>query len=260
MLGIGIGIGRRRPVLVEGGGGGGGDPKTVNAVKFDGTNDSLTRGAQLTGAADGENLLFSAWFNFKGGDDAVLQFLAGSTNRIQVFRRASNEIQITFKSSNPTTLYNGQTVNKFNTVINGGWRHLLIAAQLDVTPIVQIFVDDAVQTQTVFTAPVNGDIDWTEADFAVGATTGAANKLNSDLAEVYLTNEFLDISVESNRRKFITALGKPVELGADGSTPTGTAPLVFLEGPTVSWHTNDGSGGGFTENGALTDGASSPSD
>src|SRR3546814_7073174 len=45
---------------------------------------------------------------------------------------------------------------------------------------------------------------------------------------------------------------------ADGSTPTGSAPLVFLSGATASWHTNKGTGGGFTENGALTDAATDP--
>ena len=72
--------------------------------------------------------------------------------------------------------------------------------------------------------------------------------------------EYLDISVENNRRKFIDADGFPVDLGSDGSTPTGIAAIMFFSGATVSWHTNDGSGGGFTENGALTDAATSPSD
>lgn len=46
--------------------------------------------------------------------------------------------------------------------------------------------------------------------------------------------------------------------GGDGSTPTGVAPLVFLDGPTVDWHTNKGSGTGLTEVGALTDAPSVP--
>lgn len=43
-----------------------------------------------------------------------------------------------------------------------------------------------------------------------------------------------------------------------GGNPTGTDPLVFFSGATASWHTNQGSGGGFTENGALTDAATNP--
>jgi hypothetical protein len=86
--------------------------------------------------------------------------------------------------------------------------------------------------------------------------------LDAEVAELYLnTKEFLDLSIEANRRKFISAAGKPADdLGASGEGPTGTNPTVFLSGDTVTWHTNKGSGGGFTEVGALTDASSSPSD
>ena len=63
-----------------------------------------------------------------------------------------------------------------------------------------------------------------------------------------------------NRRKFIDPNKDPVDLGEAGQFPTGTSPLVFLANPTASWQTNLGTGGNFTENGALTDGSSSPSD
>ena len=66
--------------------------------------------------------------------------------------------------------------------------------------------------------------------------------------------------MEANRRKFIDVDGKPVDLGSDGSTPTGTVPLMFFSGPTDDWHINKGSVGGFTETGAFTDAPYSPSD
>lgn len=40
--------------------------------------------------------------------------------------------------------------------------------------------------------------------------------------------------------------------GDDGSLLTGSKPDVFLSGDVDTWHTNIGSAGGFTENGALT--------
>ena len=69
---------------------------------------------------------------------------------------------------------------------------------------------------------------------------------------------YLDFSVEANRRLFISAAGKPVD-PAVAVAALGT-PIVRFSGPTASWHTNKGSGGGFTENGALTDASTSPSD
>jgi len=85
--------------------------------------------------------------------------------------------------------------------------------------------------------------------------------LNCEIADLYLnTATSLDLSSTANRRKFISAEDKPVDLGSDGSTPTGTAPLIFLSNPTATWQNNLGSGGNFNENGALTDAGDSPSD
>src|SRR3546814_17811034 len=81
-----------------------------------------------------------------------------------------------------------------------------------------------------------------------------------DGADLWLDpGTYIDLSVTANRRKFVgSGAATSVDLGADGSTPTGTAPLVFLSGATADWHTNKGAGGGFTENGALTDAATDP--
>jgi len=49
------------------------------------------------------------------------------------------------------------------------------------------------------------------------------------LAEIYYApNQFIDFDVESNRRLFLNADGTPVDLGADGSTPTGIQPMLYL--------------------------------
>jgi hypothetical protein len=49
------------------------------------------------------------------------------------------------------------------------------------------------------------------------------------IAEVYYApNQFIDFDIESNRRLFLNADGTPVDLGADGSTPTGSKPITYL--------------------------------
>jgi hypothetical protein len=54
--------------------------------------------------------------------------------------------------------------------------------------------------------------------------------------------------------------GKPVDLGADGSTPTGLAPAIFFSGDETEFATNKGTGGAFTLTGTLTNATTSPSD
>ena len=73
-------------------------------------------------------------------------------------------------------------------------------------------------------------------------------------------SSFLDITTESNRRKFIDENGFPVDLGATGQLPLGADPLCFFSGATPAWQTNKGDGGGFTENGTLVTATTFPSD
>ena len=249
----------------SGGGAGGGSkvsppPFVANAVHFDGSNDNLLRGGDLTGAVDGDELLLSIWFNITGNDAAAQLFFRNNVGGIILTRTAGNKLRLRTRTPAPVNTWDWSSDADFDTITNPGWHHLLIAAQLDVTPVGQVYLDDAALTVTEAIAPIAGNIDWTAAEYALGSTDMESFRFDGDMTEVYVTDEYLDIDVEANRRKFIDAAGKPVDLGADGSTPTGTIPLAFFSGPTVDWHTNKGSGGGFTETGALTDAASSPSD
>jgi hypothetical protein len=86
------------------------------------------------------------------------------------------------------------------------------------------------------------------------------HSLDACMAEVYYGNEYIDLSVEANRRKFISASGSPVSLGADGSLPTGNQPDVYLSGVASNWNAgkNFGSAGNFTVTSTITDCAISP--
>jgi hypothetical protein len=62
---------------------------------------------------------------------------------------------------------------------------------------------------------------------------------------------FLDLTVESNRRKFIKANLAPADLGTDGSLPTGSQPQIYCsvrQGQTaMDYLTNRGSLGGAVQ-------------
>ena len=58
----------------------------------------------------------------------------------------------------------------------------------------------------------------------------------------------------SNRRKFINADLTPVDLGANGQTPTGTSPTIYMTGTPTEFLNNLGTGGNFSvAQGALVD-------
>ena len=92
----------------------------------------------------------------------------------------------------------------------------------------------------------------------------AASGATWEIAEVWIDNTYIDFSVEANRRKFYSSTGKPVDLGADGSTPTGSQPNTYLSvrpgDVAADFCTNRGTGGNFTQSGTLTLASTSPSD
>jgi hypothetical protein len=222
----------------------------AQGVRFDGTNDWLSRASPLSGVVDGQLGILSFWFKMMGGDGSVQIFLEDGSisGALQFFRNGSNQLNVTVGAI-------GQVTSTSTFVAGMGWKHAL-AAWNAASLSMRLYIQD-VSEHSITAA--GGTADYTHTDFFIGARSGGSLILNAEVAEFYFnTAEFLDISVAANRRKFISAGGAPVNLGADGSTPTGNAPAIYLSGPVATWHTNDGSGGGFTVTGALTAASSNP--
>lgn len=229
------------------------------SASFDGTNDFLTLGAGLTGAADSTKNLTSIWFKVDdaGGDGNLMVLGQSNTSSYSVVRNVAGKIEINLESSS-TVLWNFTSTESYNSTTNIGWHNLLFAADLGVSPTASVFVDNEVLAGTDNTAPTAGDIDYTVANWAIGASTAGTNKLTGELSEYYMTDEFLDITILANRLKFIDTTGgdlAPAFLGVNGSKPTGNVPIIFFTGSIDDWHTNVGFGGGFTENGELVAGS-----
>lgn len=83
------------------------------------------------------------------------------------------------------------------------------------------------------------------------------------MAELWFasTGGFVDMAVESNRRKFISVNGGAQDLGETGEAPFGVTPPAYLSrrGPPATFAVNNGRGGQFiTSGGTLTVGATNP--
>jgi len=230
----------------------------VSAVTFDGTNDSLSRGASLTGNAAGKKAIISFWIKMNGGD-SVTQFICASINnaRFSVTRNVSNKFQFTGQNNVASTILNISTSSSYTAT--GSWVHVLASWDLSTTT-ARIYINNT--SNITSTTVTNDTIQYNQSDFVIGTAGGGLAMLNSDIAELYINlAESLDISSSGNREKFIDQSSlKPINLGVDGSLPTGTAPIVFLKSPASSFNTNLGTGGNFTVTGALTDASTSPSD
>jgi concanavalin A-like lectin/glucanase superfamily protein len=240
----------------------------VDSADFDGTNDYMTRGAGLSGAADSKTGILSLWLRLDGGNAASMFLLTGSnalgggtSDGLRLTRDGANNLVVSADNAAGSGVLYLSTVNTY--VASATWLHILSSWNLATPGTGRLYINDVSDySESVYT---NDTIDYTKADWAVGALASGTSKLNGAVAELYFApGQYLDFSLVANRRKFISASGKPVHLGATGALPTGTAPLIYHhldDGEAVAnFATNRGTGGNFTITGTLDTGSTSPSD
>ncbi|MEM6781300.1 MAG: LamG-like jellyroll fold domain-containing protein, partial [Pseudomonadota bacterium] len=237
-----------------------------NAVNFDGTNDYLTAN-NISGAVDSKQWSGSVWFKLNetgameifdtdessaGGDHSVLLQQGGASDTIRIEASNSSNTRILTATHDDNINYN-----------DGNWHHLMWSFDLsDGTQTnAHILVDGNPNGLTINTWIDDFiDLDTSTSDWVyIGRAADGSLWRDHDLADYWMDfGTYIDLSDSSNLALFYnSATGSAPYLGADGSLPTGSAPDIFLSGDTDNWHTNKGSGGGFTENGALT-GAGAP--
>lgn len=224
----------------------------ADAVHFDGGPSFLARESALTGIVASPLGLFSMWKKSSVSLEALL--LGVDVGIVQI---AENLIAL-LDEAGTTFQYQQFTA----TLSNNAWHHVLMSWNTNFAAgnrILQIYVDDAAITP----GAEEGDGDAFDVSYPTETFwfLGPQDTVACDISEYYFApGQFLDLTTQSNRRKFISAGGKPVDLGADGSTPTGTAPAMFFSGDATAFATNRGTGGAFTLTGSLTNASTSPSD
>ena len=230
-----------------------------DAVVFDGNFDYLKRTSQLTGISDGSQGTISFWIhlNVSSLTDRLLYMLNENTQQTMAIHMSGGKFRVVLKQSDGTSLKVsiGDTALTTNT-----WHHVLASWDLSTTSKLDVYIDDVSHAMTA-TTNLTGTIDYTAANVGIGANTAGGSKTDCDVADFYFNSTtYLDLSVESNRRKFITSDKKPVDLGSDGSTPSGTAPVIYFTGNAATWNagTNSGSGGNFTMNGNVSESINEP--
>lgn len=228
------------------------------AVNFDGAS-YLSGNAGVFSSTN--SFLFSLWFQMQG-DDGILQHIAEPIFPVKIRRNASDKLSFVVIDGAATT-HEVTSTDDFSTVQNPGWHHVIWSVDTDLSRF-QVYVDDAAASLSgAFSGVSNPMLSGGGAVFGgIGTLTSpASNLFNGDMADVYFNyGTSLDLDNIANRRKFIDGAGKPVGLGLQGDNPTGSVPEVYLSGATAAWHTNKGTGSGYTETGALLDASSSPSD
>ncbi len=227
----------------------------TQGVFFDGTNDISQLLADLTANADAKIGMFAGWFQ-RTGRFATLDYVYRSANsRVRILFNTSDEFRIEGRNSSGTKIL--ELISSTTYTSDDGWHHFVAAWDLANTA-GWLYIDD-VDVDNGSGTFTDDTIDYTRLTHRIGADSGPDTEFQGNLADLYLNMaEFLDLDTAPNRLKFVTTAVELVDLGSDGSTPTGTAPIVYFRGPSANWMTNLGSGQNFTEVGTITHSAIDP--
>lgn len=238
----------------------------VQAVELDGSTDYYSRTSALTGIQDGNVGTFSCWVRSHDVSSVGTLLAIGDADTpsatdpgVRILVTDTAFLRITLFNDSQQAIFSEPITEK--TLSINTWYHFLISwdvSNAGANKTLQVYIDDVDFSRTL--GDNDGAVNYTPADVTVGAIVqdaGVISLWNGEIADLYFTDEFLDLSVEANRRKFINSSGFPVSLG-DGTDITGTAPKILLRGPVSDFATNVGTGGDFTENGTPADTTENP--
>lgn len=240
------------PILLTGG------AFLANAVTL-APNSNLSLGGAWSGASDSKQVTGSMWWKLATDASQDIVFVSEAGGITLFFSKgASGFIRILGKNSAGTKILEYFSVTP-SLKVSDGWASILFSFDLTGTSgnDAHIYINNIDKKDNVPT--FTNDF----VDFAGGSKTEAYDIQNDtlDVAEVWLDiGTYIDFSVAANRNKFINNAGKPVDLGSNGSSPTGTSPILFFSGATTDWSTNKGTGGGYSGGAALVTAPTSPSD
>lgn len=248
-------------------GGGAGPRFSLDNANFDGSTTLSRTAPGLSGMSDGKQWAFSLWF--KMADDAdevtnvVFTIRANSSNKFLLQRSPtaqSNRMTLVGRNVGGTNILYIETNSGFTSVLNSGWNHMLCSGNL-ATGARHIYINDS--SDIITNNFVNDTLDFT-GSFEIGRSAEITHlPFYGSMAEFWMDDSYIDFSVEANRRKFYSAAGAAVDLGSDGSTPTGSSPLMYLhldaDEAAANFALNAGTGGDLTISaGSLTSTGDAP--
>lgn len=219
------------------------------SVNFDGSTYFIRTGQQMIHQSSKVGV-FSAWIkpDGTGGENTIVHAFVPNFTIVRVFQYLSGadlgfDIQLFTSGSLPALRL--RTVGGEFTA--GVWSHVLVSWDL-ANARGDVFIDDTLASLSVtvindLTIGYDVATEWATGGEATIGFAGA-NPFFGTIDEIYLhTEEYLDITIEANRRQFYGPEGSQIGLGHQARNPTqGTQPLLFYTNGPGNFGTNQGSG------------------
>ena len=206
----------------------------------------LSNTGGLTGAADGKQLTTSFWLASYSGTASRGVFMLGGSLMLYFQRNNNSTAYIKIEESGKIQ---GSSTATISIPTGTTATHFYIAVDMSSTSKRFVWVNGSAVSMT-----------WSTYNNTNLTQTGTANigntntlYIESDIYDFWYTNTYLAPSTYNS--KFYNG-GVSPNLGSNGQIPTGTAPLVYING--YGNLENRGTGGALTTGGSITQGEAAP--
>jgi hypothetical protein len=231
-------VGRTRPVA--------GSSFTYYATAFDSSTPDYMTISGTPAFSDAKTGLLSFWIKTTSGDGNSQRILMRANTDFIILRTTANAVRIQGYNGDGATLSIRMTTTATVTA-GSGWHHVLMNWDTSNATNCWCVVDGT--EGTALDNRTDATVDYTFSGWYFGYSSSG---LDADVCEFYFApGQSLGAYSSANVQKFRSTGAQPVDLGSDGSTPTGSQPGFYLKNPYSSFETNSGSGGNFTVSGTL---------
>ena len=196
------------------------------------SGQNLSRASNLTGNAQTKQMTFSCWIFWEGPNGGTIFYLAGTYVRAEINSDGSLSF-LGYAAGAADTL---QMQTPAGTIPLNSWTNILFSFDLASTSNRYLYINDVAVTPT-YTHYVNQLFNNDAA-----SQSGPSPSSSTSYAHLLVDYNYIDLSVTSNRRNFITADLQP----AAQATQEALNPIIYLPMTTSTPGTNAGTGGDFT--------------
>lgn len=231
---------------------------TYTAPSWAFTGDWLSRDSTF-GSGSGKVFTLSCWYKRDVASTLDTLIMANKSDgnfRIRVQLRADNLLRMAaWNSANANIL---EAVGSVDVSDTTNWHHVFIGIDLANSSNRHLTFDATVDASVTWTTYSNDNFDWTSADrWGIAAENVAgANNLVGGMSEIWFDQTYLPTTDVTKFRQAST--GGTLDLGDNGTRPTGTQPLLYFRTASPGAETNSGSGGAWVERGVVDAYGSSP--
>lgn len=200
-----------------------------SGVTFDGSTDYYTQASSGT-LANGTQLTVSAWFQLAsavgGTSKRILGHVnGGSANYVDM--QPGQVLSARFLDTAGSACLEFTTTT---TYADSTWHHVVFSVDMTDTGKRHLYIDDAVPSFT-WNNYNNSSIELTpDSSWGFGASPTGVLFFDGEIAEIFIEDQYIDLSVTANRRKFISSTGLPVSMGTNGAAVFGGNAGFHLSG------------------------------